>query len=433
MTYDFQAFGLDEKKPTVIAKPVISAIYTADPAASVGEDGRLYVYASHDMDPPRGCDCMDRYHVYSTGDMVHFRDEGEILRSDEVTWGRPEGGFMWAPDCKYKNGTYYFYYPHPSESRWNDTWKIGVAVSKSPCRDFHDMGYIEGIGGWCMIDPSIFIDDNGINYLYFGGGAMPRAVILEDDMMTVKDGTVYEMEGLEDFHEASYVFKRNGLYYMTYSDNLGGNNRMHYAVSDSPLGPWDHRGIYLTPTGCDTSHGSVVRFKDRWYCFYHNCVISGGRGNLRSVCVDELFFDEDGDILPVVQTAKPLDPVGPDESLPADTPYVPASSAVRLERRAEIGEDGSAKIEKGRNLIFTKLDGMEGGRVSLHFVYESTAPLSHLRLIVNDTDWSYVNLAAGYNTAAFTVPMRAGKVNTVRLEFTDGEGTFRGFYTEALD
>jgi hypothetical protein len=91
-------------------------MYTADPSAHVWKDGRLYVYASHDIAPPRGCDLMDQYHVFSTDDMVHWKDHGEILRASQVPWGRKEGGFMWAPDCAYKNGTYYFYFPHPTGS-----------------------------------------------------------------------------------------------------------------------------------------------------------------------------------------------------------------------------------------------------------------------------------------------------------------------------
>lgn len=93
--------------------PFITHMYTADPSAHVWNDGRLYVYASHDIAPPRGCDLMDRYHVFSTDDMVHWTDHGEILNSSQVPWGRKEGGFMWAPDCAYKDGTYYFYFPHP--------------------------------------------------------------------------------------------------------------------------------------------------------------------------------------------------------------------------------------------------------------------------------------------------------------------------------
>ena len=44
--------------------PFITNIYTADPSAHVWKDGRLYVYPSHDVDPPRGCDLMDQYHVF---------------------------------------------------------------------------------------------------------------------------------------------------------------------------------------------------------------------------------------------------------------------------------------------------------------------------------------------------------------------------------
>lgn len=58
---------------------------------------------------------MDRYHVFSTDDMVNWTDHGEILNSSQVSWGRKEGGFMWAPDCAYKDGTYYYYFPIPVE------------------------------------------------------------------------------------------------------------------------------------------------------------------------------------------------------------------------------------------------------------------------------------------------------------------------------
>ena len=89
------------KTVTLGPNPFITHMYTADPSAHVWEDGRLYVYASHDIDPPRGCDLMDRYHVFSTNDMVNWTDHGEILNSSQVSWGRKDGGFMWAPDCAY--------------------------------------------------------------------------------------------------------------------------------------------------------------------------------------------------------------------------------------------------------------------------------------------------------------------------------------------
>jgi Beta-xylosidase len=260
-------------------------MYTADPSARVWNDGRLYVYASHDIAPPQGCDLMDQYHVFSTDDMVNWVDHGEILRSTQVSWGRPEGGFMWAPDCVYKNGTYYFYFPHPSGSDWDKSWKIGVATSKFPAKDFVVQGYVEGMEA--HIDPNVFIDDDGQAYIYQGGGGICLGGKLKDNMMEV-DGSLQKMEGLYDFHEAAWVHKRNGIYYLSYSDNhdnnwndgVKGDNRMRYATSNSPLGPWKSQGIYMEPTNSYTNHGSIVEYKGQWYSFYHDSSLSEKMENL---------------------------------------------------------------------------------------------------------------------------------------------------------
>lgn len=283
--------------------PIITDIYTADPSAHVWADGRLYMYPSHDVAPPRGCDLMDKYHVYSTDDMVHWKDHGQILEASQVPWGRPEGGFMWAPDCAYKNGTYYFYFPHPTGAgkEWNNSWKIGVATSKKPASGFNVQGYIQGLKS--MIDPCVFVDDDGQAYLYYGGGGHCEGGKLKDNMMEV-DGEMKPMEGLEDFHEATWVHKRNGVYYLSYSDNHDSaqlKNRMRYATSTSPLGPWKYQGIFMDPTDSYTNHGSIVEFKGQWYFFYHTSAISHFDW-LRSVCVDKLYYNPDGTIQKVIPT-----------------------------------------------------------------------------------------------------------------------------------
>jgi len=284
-----------------VGNPFIRNMYTADPSAHVWADGRLYVYASHDVAPPRGCDLMDQYHVFSTDDMVHWKDHGEILRASQVPWGRPEGGFMWAPDCAYKNGTYYFYFPHPSGTSWNSTWKIGVATSAKPASDFVVRGYIKGLES--MIDPCVFVDDDGQAYFYYGGGGVCKGGKLKDNMMEI-DGEMQSMKGLVDFHEATWVHKRNGWYYLSYSDNhdsSGKHNRMCYAMSRSPLGPWEYKGVYIQPTDSYTDHGSIVEYKGQWYAFYHNSALSHFDW-LRSVCVDKLYYNPDGTIQMVKQT-----------------------------------------------------------------------------------------------------------------------------------
>lgn len=295
----------------VAQNPFITHMYTADPSARVWQDGRLYIYASHDIAPPRGCDLMDQYHVFSTDDMVNWTDHGEILRSSQVSWGRPEGGFMWAPDCVYKDGTYYFYFPHPSESEWNNSWKIGVATSKEPAANFTVQGYIEGMEPF--IDPNVFVDEDGQAYIYNGGGGTCMGGKLKDNMVEL-DGPMKKMEGLEDFHEAAWVHKRNGIYYLSYSDNhdenwndgVKGDNRMRYATSNSPLGPWESKGIYMEPTNSYTNHGSIVEYKGQWYAFYHDSSLSEANNEtndwLRSVCVDRLYYNEDGTIQMVKQT-----------------------------------------------------------------------------------------------------------------------------------
>ncbi len=281
--------------------PIIRHIYTADPSAHVWADGRLYIYPSHDINPPRGCDRMDKYHVFSTDDMLNWFDHGQILEASQVSWGRKEGGFMWAPDCAYKNGKYYFYFPHPSGTDWNRTWKTGIAVSDKPASDFTVQGYLELEGDQhAMIDPCVFVDDDGQAYFYYGGGARCKAAKLKKNMAE-PDGALQDMKGLEDFHEGAWVHKRKGIYYLSYADNSKGHNRLRYATSDSPLGPWTYRGILLDGVSSDTNHGSIVEYKGQWYLFYHTCDISG-QGNLRSVCVDKLYYNADGSIRQVKPT-----------------------------------------------------------------------------------------------------------------------------------
>lgn len=279
--------------------PIVRHMFTADPSAHVWADGRLYVYPSTDVAPARGCDLMDGYHIFSTDDMITWIDHGEILHSRDVEWGRPEGGFMWAPDCAFKDGVYYYYFPHPSETAWNDTWKIGIATSTNPASNFTVQGYIADTAP--TIDPCVFMDDDGQVYFYQGGSGTMMGGKLKDNMVEL-DGPLVKMEGLDDFHEGPWVFKRNNMYYLIYPDNFQPNNRMQYAMSKKPLGPWKSQGVIMQPTSSDTMHGSVVEYKGEWYIFYHTAELSGGIGNLRSICFDRINFNKDGTIQMVEQT-----------------------------------------------------------------------------------------------------------------------------------
>lgn len=392
-------------------RPALTSIYTADPSAHVWDDGRIYIYASHDQDPPRGCDLMDHYHVFSSSDMSNWRDEGEILCSDDVKWGRPEGGFMWAPDAAHKNGKYYFYYPHPSGSDWNNTWKIAVAVSDHPAKGFSDLGPIEGLGGFALIDPCVFVDNDGRAYMYYGGGGKCLGGEMNEDMVSMKTEPV-PMIGVEDFHEAAWVFRRGDMYYLTYSDNLPGRNRLCYSTSASPLGPWTYRGVYLDSTDCDTSHGSVVEYKGQWYQFYHNCSVSY-RGNLRSVCIDRIEFDENGLIKLIEQTENGVEALAdtPEPALPADIIF-----------------DEARTVGAGESTEFS-IAMQDAGRVQIRIFCEQNEHV-RIRVFVNGEDKQLMNLIGGEGYQTFA--LKPGE-NTVGFEAHGSAVTITKVSAEYLD
>jgi beta-xylosidase len=302
-------------------------LYTADPSAHVwninGKDV-LYLYASHDMEPTKGCDRMDRYHIFSTEDLKTWTDWGEVLNADDVKaqTGVGSNGFMWAPDAAYNSndGLYYFYFPHKIKSTADgdseDLWEIFVATSKDPAKNFTVKGYIDGVPS--TIDPCVFVDDDGQPYIYTSGAGKGcwGGKLLKSDW-TKLDGAMTPQTGTVNFHEAPWVFKKDGKYYLTHSDNhsddLGGN-QLVYCISETPLGPWTYMGVYMHPHGEDTAHGSIVKFNNQWYQFYHTANYSG-TGALRSVCVDKVSFTDEGKIKMVHNWGTAKDGVIPEASL----------------------------------------------------------------------------------------------------------------------
>ncbi|SMP78490.1 Glycosyl hydrolases family 43 [Neorhodopirellula lusitana] len=280
------------------SNPIVKHMFTADPSAHVWEDGRLYVYPSTDI-KGKGYRSMDGYHVFSTDDMITWKDHGEILHSRDVEWsGGP--GRMWAPDCVYKDGLYYYYFPHYNTDQ---EWEIGVATSDKPASDFKVQGFVKGGNGFC--DPCVYIDDDGQAYLYAVKRVKTYAAKLNDNMMEI-EGEMVRQTDLKGLREGPFVFKRDEIYYLIYPDSSPGGHQMNYAMSSSPLGPWESKGIILKKTSALTTHGSVVEYKGQWYLFYHNADLSGGRKGNRSICFDKVTFNEDGTMNMVEQTPSVL-------------------------------------------------------------------------------------------------------------------------------
>lgn len=307
--------------------------YMADPSVHVW-DGKLYIYPSHDWESgiPENDNGdhfnMRDYHVLSIdGDPMTapVTDHGVALRVEDIPWA---GRQLWDCDVARKDGKYYMYFPLKDR---NDIFRMGVAVADSPEGPFRPEP--DPVRGSYSIDYCVF-EDAGVHYVYFGGiwggqlqryrgnkalesavlpadgepALCPKVTTLTGDMLQFAqeptDVLIVDAEGnplrADDphrFFEASWVHKRGGKYYFSYS--TGDTHMLCYAVGDSPMGPFTYRGVILTPVVGWTTHHCIVEHGGKWWLFHHDSVPSGGRTWLRSLKVCELEHDSNGDIVTI--------------------------------------------------------------------------------------------------------------------------------------
>lgn len=167
------------------------------------------------------------------------------------------------------------------------------------------------------MDADAFTDDDGKQYLYFGGGescvgmlakSMTGFVGLDGEESPESDADTFKKvtPRPSKYVEGTKVFKRNGTYYLMWSENGYGEPtyQVAYGTSDSPLGPFKPRGLILKqdPTiAVATGHNSVLNIPntDIWYIVYHRRPLHESKGDNRVVALDRMYFNEDGSIKPV--------------------------------------------------------------------------------------------------------------------------------------
>lgn len=299
--------------------PVISGQFTADPTARVFNN-KVYMYPSHDIFPPEGTRqdwfSMEDYHVFSSEDLVNWQDHGVIVTQNKVPWVRPNSYSMWAPDCVYRNGKYYFYFP--SAPAKGGGFGVGVAIADNPEGPFiPEPEPIKGING---IDPCVLLASDGNAYIFWGAG---RCAKLKDNMKELADDNPkevikwgnreIEMVGvncLKDLPnrqaEGPFAFEYNGNYYLTYPYVRENTEVLAYAMSKNPMGPYEYKGIIMAEhaNGCWTNHHSIVNYKDQWYLFYHHNAYSPKDDKRRSAQIEKLYFNADGTIQEVKPTLR---------------------------------------------------------------------------------------------------------------------------------
>ncbi len=300
--------------------------HVPDVEAKVFSDGKVYLYGSFDLTGNTEY-CSQDYYVFSSVDFLHFEKSELALttRGGEIPFA---AGALYAPDCMEKDGRYYLYFCTSDGGE-------GVAESLCATGPFRNPLPVAGAHP-SQIDPTVFVDDDGAVYYYWGQFALKGARLKENlhelEMDTYQDQILTEEE--HGFHEGASICKRNGIYYLLYTDiSRGRATCLSYATSGSPLGPFQKGGVIIDNTGCDpeswNNHGSLCEIQGQWYVFYHRSTHNSKFS--RRVCVEPIFFEEDGSIREVEMTVN-----GQEERIES-TRKLEASRASRL--------DGSVYVE----------------------------------------------------------------------------------------
>jgi arabinoxylan arabinofuranohydrolase len=294
--------------PCPADNPIIQTVFTADPAPMVHE-GTLYLYTGHDEDTATDRSYLMRdYQLFTTTDMVNWTHHGAVLDIRQTfKWS---GGDANAAQVIFRNGKFYYYVSTGNTDRAHGGIAIGVAVSDKPEGPFKDaLGNAlitndqtkAATHGWDDLDPSVFLNDDGRAYVYWGNNAC-YAAELNDDMISLKSPIKQWLQTDKDsfgpdFEEAPWFYKRNGIYYLIYASQFP--EFIRYATSKNPMGPWAFAGTLMqkpTRNGLGTIHPGICDFKGHSYFFYHTADLPRAGDKRRSVAVEEFSYNPDGTI-----------------------------------------------------------------------------------------------------------------------------------------
>lgn len=295
--------------------PIVSHRYLADPGSIVFGD-RVYLYNSNDDDNKvEGGYSMHSIVCVSSTDMKNWTDHGIVFQVPaDASWANDS----WAPQPIARDGTIYLYFGNSGSA-------VGVAKSTNPIAGFKDgrgsalvNGSTPGAAGndiW-LFDPGALIDDDGQAYLAFGGNGETNARIIKlgADLTSVV-GSAAQLAPT-GFYEASFLFKRKGIYYFSYSSDSAHGLRIDYLMSSSPMSGYKYAGVVAgqPPSNNNNNHASQFEYKGKWYHAYHNRIVATEAGTpttyKRNLAIEELSFNADDTIKEVTYTVDGVAQVG---------------------------------------------------------------------------------------------------------------------------
>ena len=281
--------------------PLFQTKYTADPSPLVVGD-TLFLYTSHDASPEDIADENEKssagffmydWLLWSTTDMVNWTEHGAVASLKDFPWRSRENG-GWAIQTVERNGKYYLYAPLHGHG-------IGVLVADSPYGPFKDpLGkpLVWDQSNWFDIDPTVYTDDDGQAYMYWGNPHTFWAKLGEDMISLTSEVT--KLPHIPNYQEGPWFYKRNGHYYLGFASTCC-PEALGYAMIDSPTGPWEWKGYIMQPTQRDRgNHPGICDYKGHSYVFGQNYDLmhldTFVHHERRSVSAQEITYNADGTI-----------------------------------------------------------------------------------------------------------------------------------------
>jgi beta-xylosidase len=251
--------------------------------------------------------------AFSSTDLMGWTKHPRIVDTSAIKWARRA---MWAPAIVEKKGKYYLFFAANDIQSDQEYGGIGVAVAdkpQGPYKDHLGKPLIDKFhNGAQPIDQFVFQDADGKYYIIYGGWRHCNIAQLNDDFsgfIPFADGTTFKEITPENYVEGPFMFRKDGKYYFMWSEGgwTGPDYSVAYAIADSPFGPFKRVGKILQQDpkiATGAGHHSVIHEpkSDRWLIVYHRRPLTETDGNSRETCIDEMYFDSNGFIKPVVIT-----------------------------------------------------------------------------------------------------------------------------------
>lgn len=249
-------------------------------------------------------DFAPHYPIYESTDLINWKQAGAAFY-ETPEWASDS---FWAPELYYHNGTFYIFYT--AKRKGDRISCIGVATTKNIHDGFTDQGILIEWGNEA-IDAFVFKDDDDKLYIFWKAYGLDKSRPIEilgselsDDLMSLKGDHFSVTNYIEGWQghgdEGQSIFKKDGMYYMLYSNGGCCDNRCDYRVlvarSKNLKTGWEQLPDPILEGGGEwlcTGHGTpVVTPDNRWFYMFHSYHAVDFEYIGRQALLEELVWDE---------------------------------------------------------------------------------------------------------------------------------------------